>query len=136
MRLRMKIHITGVRDGEPWPPAGGVIDVDDLEAAGLIQAGYAEEAPDDDPTAATEPAAGADSNPDPAASENPGPDADSNPDPATDGQPTLEVTTLERPSRNARRDAWVAYALSTGVAEESLTGLKRDDIAAIFLAEA
>jgi hypothetical protein len=38
----MTTHITGYRNGEPWPPAGGTVDLPDHEAADLIAAGYAE----------------------------------------------------------------------------------------------
>jgi len=39
--VRMKINITGSRNGEPWPAPGGTLDVPDHEAADLIAAGYA-----------------------------------------------------------------------------------------------
>lgn len=42
MRVRMKTHISGFRDGEPWPEIGGTIDVPEHEAADLAAAGYAE----------------------------------------------------------------------------------------------
>lgn len=63
MRVRMKTHITGFRNGEPWPSKGGELDLPDTEAADLIVAGYAEEvhhaqadepAPVDDEPEATE----------------------------------------------------------------------------------
>lgn len=46
MRVVMLTQISGFRDGVEWPPAGSAIDVPDHEAADLIHAGYAEEAPD------------------------------------------------------------------------------------------
>lgn len=36
MRVTMKAQVSGLRDGEPWPPVGGVIDVPDDEAVSLI----------------------------------------------------------------------------------------------------
>lgn len=43
MHVRMKQHITGFRQGRPWPTKGGVLEVGDAEGARLIQAGYAVE---------------------------------------------------------------------------------------------
>ena len=37
----MNTTVTGTRDGEYWPPAGGSIDLDDAEARHLIAAGLA-----------------------------------------------------------------------------------------------
>lgn len=42
MEVRMKTHIGGYRNGEPWPAIGGTIDVDDREAAELVAQRYAE----------------------------------------------------------------------------------------------
>lgn len=42
MLVRMRVHITGYRDGEPWPAVGGTIDVPDGEAADLVANQYAE----------------------------------------------------------------------------------------------
>lgn len=44
MRVEMLIHITGTRNGEDWPPVGGVIDLPDHEARRMIDVGYAKEA--------------------------------------------------------------------------------------------
>lgn len=63
MRVRMIQHITGTRNGEEWPLAGGEIDLPDHEAADLIGAGLAaqtegapdEAAPEPGPEAADEP---------------------------------------------------------------------------------
>ena len=41
MRVQMNTKIGGYRDGVEWPQKGGVIDVPDHEAAGLIANGYA-----------------------------------------------------------------------------------------------
>lgn len=43
MRVRMKVNITGARDGEPWPKPGETIDVPEYEGRDLIGAGYADE---------------------------------------------------------------------------------------------
>lgn len=48
MRVTMLLHITGYRDGEPWPHAGGVIDLPEREARELIAQNYATEAPRED----------------------------------------------------------------------------------------
>lgn len=47
MRVRMKTHITGYRDGVEWPQVGGELDLPDPEAADMIANGYAEEVPGD-----------------------------------------------------------------------------------------
>ncbi len=38
----MKTFISGTRDGEPWPEAGGTLTVGDAEGADLCANGYAE----------------------------------------------------------------------------------------------
>ena len=46
MRLRMRVHISGLLNGEHWPPAGGILDLDhEGEARGLIRNGLAVEVP-------------------------------------------------------------------------------------------
>jgi hypothetical protein len=45
MRVRMKVGLSGTRDGKDWPPVGGSVDLPDDEAAHLVTAGLA--APDD-----------------------------------------------------------------------------------------
>lgn len=47
MLVRMKSNIGGFRNGIEWPPIGTVIEIVDHEAADLVAAGYAEEAPHD-----------------------------------------------------------------------------------------
>ena len=42
MKVRMKVQITGTRNGEKWPPVGGVIDLPTEEAEGYIAQGYCE----------------------------------------------------------------------------------------------
>ncbi|RUP66715.1 hypothetical protein SSPNP10_15750 [Streptomyces sp. NP10] len=58
MRVRMKVTVSGTRDGEPWPEKGGTVDLPDDEARHLIAGGLASE-PDDEPEVeeATAPAA-------------------------------------------------------------------------------
>jgi len=48
MRVRMKVTISGSRNGEDWPPVGGEIDLPDEEAAHLIAQGLATEPSDQD----------------------------------------------------------------------------------------
>jgi len=48
MRVRMRVAISGSRNGEDWPPAGGEIDLPDEEAAHLIAQGLAAEPSDED----------------------------------------------------------------------------------------
>ncbi|GLP71043.1 hypothetical protein TUSST3_76630 [Streptomyces sp. TUS-ST3] len=47
MRVRMKVTISGTRDGQPWPAQGGIVDLPDEEAKQMVAAGLAAE-PDDD----------------------------------------------------------------------------------------
>lgn len=46
MRVRMKVSLSGTRDGQDWPQAGGSVDLPDDEAAHLVTGGLA--APDDE----------------------------------------------------------------------------------------
>jgi hypothetical protein len=43
MRVRMKVAISGTRDGESWPARGGVVDLPDEEARHMIAGGLAVE---------------------------------------------------------------------------------------------
>lgn len=38
----MKLSITGTRDGEPWPPIGGTVELPADEADRFVRLGYAE----------------------------------------------------------------------------------------------
>ncbi|GGZ28455.1 hypothetical protein GCM10010387_22400 [Streptomyces inusitatus] len=51
MRVRMKVQISGTRDGQLWPERGQTIDLPDSEAALLIATGIAEhdQEPDAEP---------------------------------------------------------------------------------------
>lgn len=42
MKVRMKIHITGTRNGLRWPPIGGEVDLPANEASDLVAQGFAE----------------------------------------------------------------------------------------------
>lgn len=41
MRVRMKVSISGARDGQSWPPIGGEVDLPDQEGADMCAAGMA-----------------------------------------------------------------------------------------------
>jgi len=45
MLVRMLEHIAGSRDGNRWPPRGGIIDLPTEEAHALIAHGYAQPIP-------------------------------------------------------------------------------------------
>jgi hypothetical protein len=47
MRVRMRVTISGTRDGEPWPERGSVVDLPDAEAKAMVAGGLAEEASND-----------------------------------------------------------------------------------------
>lgn len=42
MKIRMKVYISGTRDGQDWPAVGEEIEVPDEEGADLCAAGFAE----------------------------------------------------------------------------------------------
>ena len=42
MRVRMKVAVSGVRNGKLWPGIGGEMDVPDDEGADLCKNGFAE----------------------------------------------------------------------------------------------
>ena|GEM_PF-3456559 len=42
MKVQLRVQVSGMRDGQPWPPAGGVIDVPDDEALTLLRNGTAD----------------------------------------------------------------------------------------------
>ena len=42
MKVRMKVGVSGSRDGQPWPPIGETVDVPDAQGADLCAAGLAE----------------------------------------------------------------------------------------------
>jgi hypothetical protein len=56
MKVRMKITISGLRDGAPWPGRGESLDVPESEASQLIAAGQAELHVDPEPEKPTPPA--------------------------------------------------------------------------------
>lgn len=41
MKIRMTVHVSGDRNGVPWPPMGSVLDVPDTEGAEYCAAGMA-----------------------------------------------------------------------------------------------
>ena len=42
MKVRLLIQVSGMRDGQVWPPPNSVVDLPDDEATVLVQAGSAE----------------------------------------------------------------------------------------------
>ena len=44
MKIKMRVSITGTRDGQEWPAAGETIDLPADEATALVDAGLAEAA--------------------------------------------------------------------------------------------
>ena len=48
MRVRMKVTISGTRNGEPWPERGEIKELPDGEAKYMISVGLAEEPDDED----------------------------------------------------------------------------------------
>jgi len=48
MKVKIKIQVSGARNGQPWPERGVVVDWPDDEAASLVHAGIAAELTEDD----------------------------------------------------------------------------------------
>ncbi|MFL4904658.1 hypothetical protein ACJ6WF_16090 [Streptomyces sp. MMS24-I2-30] len=44
--MRMKVTLSGTRDGQEWPPRGELVDLPDDEAAHLLAGGLAEKPKD------------------------------------------------------------------------------------------
>lgn len=42
MKIKMRYQVTGTRDGVKWPPRGGIVDLPDAEAEGMVRQGYAD----------------------------------------------------------------------------------------------
>ncbi|WP_146066203.1 hypothetical protein [Streptomyces sp. ZL-24] len=53
MRIRMRIAMSGLRNGKPWPPVGQVTDLPTGEAQHLCASGIAEEVTDTPPAEET-----------------------------------------------------------------------------------
>lgn len=47
MRISMKVHMSGSRNGQPWPPVGEPVDLPTGEAQHLCASGIAEEVRDE-----------------------------------------------------------------------------------------
>jgi hypothetical protein len=47
MQVRMKVTLSGTRDGEDWPPRGELADLPDTEAEDMVRAGLAEKPGED-----------------------------------------------------------------------------------------
>lgn len=56
MRVKMKVDMSGTRDGVPWPPRGTVIELPDAEAQQYLDADMAVPAGKEAPETATMPA--------------------------------------------------------------------------------
>lgn len=41
MKIKLKVTISGTRDGIEWPPVGGSVDLPEAEAAQMVAAGLA-----------------------------------------------------------------------------------------------
>jgi len=46
MKIKMRLQITGTRNGVSWPPVGGIVDLPESEAQCMIRHGYAIAAPE------------------------------------------------------------------------------------------
>jgi hypothetical protein len=57
VKVKMKVDVTGTRNGDPWPPREEVVDLPDDEARDLCAAGIAEPVPDAKVQKATAPKA-------------------------------------------------------------------------------
>ncbi|WP_405799280.1 hypothetical protein [Streptomyces sp. NBC_01506] len=50
MKIRMKVQMSGTRNGQRWPKVGETADIPTGEATHLVASGIAEQAPDEQPT--------------------------------------------------------------------------------------
>jgi len=124
LKIRMVQERTGGRwDGRAWPPVGGEIYVEDDEGAAICAHGWAVPVPEDPvevPEAAQkvlEEARSAESAP----AEPPAP-----PEPV----PAEEPAVPDKPAANAPKAAWVAYAVSHGMAEGEAGAMSKADLIA------
>jgi hypothetical protein len=46
MKIKMRLQITGTRNGVSWPPVGGIVDLPESEAQCMIRHSYAIAAPE------------------------------------------------------------------------------------------
>ncbi|MEV5261751.1 hypothetical protein AB0L02_27390 [Streptomyces anulatus] len=53
MRIRMKVQMSGTRNGSRWPKAGEIADIPTGEASHLVASGIAEKVSDGPPTEET-----------------------------------------------------------------------------------
>lgn len=49
MRVRMRVEVSGTRNGEPWPAKGDIVELPKEEAANLLAIGLAVETDDEEP---------------------------------------------------------------------------------------
>ena len=42
MLVKVRVHVSGLRNGQPWPPVGGVLEVPDDEAVSLLASNVVE----------------------------------------------------------------------------------------------
>lgn len=134
----MRIHISGGRhDDRPWPPAGGEIDVPDLEGHDLIRAGHAVFVRDSVPPPALEPAAPLVSEPSETAA---GPTLQEWDDrilaamkrevPIPEDQEALDAEPEEvlLPAPSAPKQDWIEYAVSQGADPEMAARMTKVDL--------
>lgn len=48
MKIKLKVHLSGARNGKAWPPRGSVIEVPDAEGADMCAGGLATPVADTD----------------------------------------------------------------------------------------
>lgn len=113
MRVKMKVQLSGARNGELWPEPGGVIDLPDDEAANLCGSGVAEPVVADVVESAV-----------PAADDVETAVADDVElsEPPADEQRADEV---KRPNKAASREKWQEYAEHLGMPDEEAADATR-----------
>lgn len=58
MKVKLKVNLSGTRNGAEWPAVGGVVDLPDAEAAQMLASGMASSVKDDQVKDATAPSGG------------------------------------------------------------------------------
>ncbi len=132
-QIRMKFDFQGLRpDGTPWPPYNGLLVTNDEEADFLVNAEHAEEL--------DAPLRGGftdllplsedwrDTHPVPTAKDT----ADDVSYAAPDEDDIDEDGYVKRPWVTARKDKWIAYAISQGADPEVAKSLTREELIAQF----
>ena len=114
--VRMKIKVTGFRDGQEWPDRGDTITLPDAEAELLLEQGKA--VPEDQEVTEDAPERRPRRQDAPTGDSAEGAEASQGDSVASTGD---EPEGPVKPAKNAKRDQWEAYAAAVGVDLEGVS---------------